>query len=332
MKWWVQIGKITQNSFTIAWIVRGGTFSLFTYTQEEHSMNDIHIQFTRFSAFYSPLISTMSGGFLEEEGLKPSHSVAPAGKSAIDALVDGTAQVVQSALSQGLSALEKGQAPAAVHFAQINEKDGFFLTGREPDADFRWNKLAGKKVLVDHGGQPLAMFKFACHKAGLDYDAIDSIDAGNGAAMDKAFRDGQGDYIHQQGPAPQQLEHDGVGHVVASVGEIIGPCGFSSLAATREWLQSDMAKAFMRAYRKTREYINRTPASEIAKAEAEFFPETPIEVLAQTIAAYQKLGCWTPHVEITESAYEVTLDVFEHVGRLKTRHSYHKVCAKPPSG
>ena len=123
-----------------------------TYLDKDQSMNDIHIQFTRFSAFYSPLISTMSGGFLEEEGLKPSHSIAPAGKSAIEALVDGSAHVVQSALSQGLSTLEKGQTPAALHFAQINEKDGFFLTGREPDAEFRWDKLRGKKVLVDHGG------------------------------------------------------------------------------------------------------------------------------------------------------------------------------------
>ncbi len=292
-------------------------------------MTQINIQFTRFSAFYSPLISTISGGFLEGEGLEPTHSISPPGKSAIEALVDGSAHVVQSALSQGLTSLEKGETPAAVHFAQINEKDGFFLTGREPDPDFSWSKLKGKKVLVDLGGQPLAMFKFACHKAGLDYDAIDAEDADSAADMDAAFRGGQGDYIHQQGPAPQQLEYDGVGHVVAAVGEPIGPCGFSSLAATPEWLESDMAKAFMRAYRKTRAYINETPAADIAAAEARFFPETDVEVLANTIATYQKLGCWTPHVEITPEAYEVTLDVFEHVCRLTIRHPYEDVCASP---
>lgn len=294
-------------------------------------MTQIHIQFTRFSAFYSPLISTISGGFLKDEGLEPSHSVAPAGKSAIDALMDGSAHVVQSALSQGLTSLEQGKAPPAVHFAQINEMDGFFLTAREPDPAFAWSKLAGKKVLVDHGGQPLAMFKFACHKMGLDFADIDAIDAGNAAAMDAAFRAGEGDYVHQQGPAPQQLEHDGAGHVVASVGKAIGPCGFSSLAATREWLESDMAKAFMRAYRRTRAYINDTPAEEIAAAEASFFPETAPAVLTSTIAFYQSLGCWTRHVEITRAAYEVTLDVFEHAGRLTKRHPYEQVCASPPS-
>ena len=59
-------------------------------------MTRINIQFTRFSAFYSPLISTLSGGFLAEQGLEPVHSVAEPGRSAIDALVDGSADVVQA--------------------------------------------------------------------------------------------------------------------------------------------------------------------------------------------------------------------------------------------
>jgi len=139
--------------------------------------DEISIQFTRFSAFYSPLIATIAGGFLRDEGLEPRHSVAPAGKSAIDGVVSGTVHVCQSAPSQGFGPLEKGQAPPAIHFAQINEKDGFFLTARAPDPEFTWDKLKGKKVLVDHGGQPLAMFKYACLKRGLDFASITPIGA-----------------------------------------------------------------------------------------------------------------------------------------------------------
>jgi len=80
-------------------------------------MSRISIQFTRFSAFYSPLIATISGGFLKNEGLDPSHSIAPPGRSAIAALIDGSADVVQSALSQGFTALEANEQPPAVHFA-----------------------------------------------------------------------------------------------------------------------------------------------------------------------------------------------------------------------
>ena len=294
-------------------------------------MNRINIQFTLFSAFYSPLISAITGGFLREQGLVPEWSVAPPGVSAIDALSDGSAHVVQSALSQGFAPLAKGEVPKAVHFAQINEMDGFFLTGRDADPGFEWRKLEGADVVMFGGGQPLAMFKFACHKAGIDFSKINAITPGGAAEIDATFRAGRGQYVQQQGPFPQQLEADGVGHVVAQVGKQIGPCGFSSLAATREWLDTDMASAFMRAYRKTRAYMNETPAETIARAEKECFPKIDEPVLAQCIATYQKLGCWTPHVEITRPAFEATLDIFEYNGLLAERYAYEQICAEPPS-
>jgi NitT/TauT family transport system substrate-binding protein len=291
---------------------------------------EIRIEFTRFSAFYSPLIATMAGGFLKAEGLEPRHSVSAPGKTAIAGLVDGSVHVAQSAVSASFGALEQGKAPPALHFAQINEKDGFFLTGRAPDAAFSWDKLRGRKVIVDHGTQPMAMFKYACFKQGLDFKAVEAVDAGATDKMIAAFRAGQGDFIHLQGPAPQQLEHDKVGHVVASVGEAIGPCAFSSLAARREWLATDMAQAFMRAYRKARAWLIATPAAEVAKAEAPFFAGIDPAVLASTIAAYQRLGNWSPHVEITRPAFEATVDIFQHSGLITRRHAYEDVIAQPP--
>jgi NitT/TauT family transport system substrate-binding protein len=92
-----------------------------------------------------------------------------------------------------------------------------------------------------------------------------------------------------------------------------------------------MAKAFMRAYKKTRVYMNETPAAEIAKAEKPYFPDIDEEVLANCIATYQQLGCWPPHAEITRSAYEATLDIFEYSGMLKERYRYEQVCAEPPA-
>jgi NitT/TauT family transport system substrate-binding protein len=291
----------------------------------------IRIQFTLFSAFYSPLISAMSGGFLKAEGLDPEWSVAPAGVSALAALNDGSAHVAQSALSQGFTTLNKGETPNAAHFAQVNEMDGFFLTAREPDPDFTWKKLEGAEVVMFKDGQPLAMFRYACHKAGIDFDKIKPIGLGSAGEIDRTFRQGQGVYVHQQGPYPQQLQADGVGHVVAQVGPKIGPCGFSSIAATREWLGTDMARAFVRAYRKTRAYMNDTPAAEIARAQKPYFPDTDESVLADCITTYQRLGCWTPHVEITRAAYEKTLDVYEYNGLLKQRYGYEQVCALPPA-
>ena len=150
--------------------------------------------------------------------------------------------------------------------------------------------------------------------------------------MDRAFREGQGDYVQQQGPFPQQLEADGIGHVVAQVGRQIGPCGFSSLCALPDWLETDMALAFTRAYRKARRWINETPAAEVARNEQSFFPEIDLAALERCIAAYQELGCWTPHIEITPEAFEATLDIYAYNGLIDERFAYDQVCSPPPEG
>ena len=133
----------------------------------------------------------------------------------------------------------------------------------------------------------MAMFKYACFKRGLDFKAITAVDAGSTEQMIAAFRKGDGDYVHLQGPAPQQLEHEGAGHIVAALGDAIGPCAFSSLAATREWLADRHGQALHGAYRKARAWLIATPAAEVAKAEASFFPDIDPAVLTATIATYQ---------------------------------------------
>ena len=293
-------------------------------------MTRIDIMVSRHAAFYSPLIATIAGGFLEGEGLDPTYAVATPETSVLDAIAEGSVHLAQSAVSASWGALERGEASDIVHFAQINERDGFFITGRDSDADFTWDKLVGRQVLADHGGQPFAMFRYGLHRQGVDIETLELVDAGGVDAIDAAFRAGRGDYVHQQGPLPQQLERDGVGHVVAAVGEAVGAVAFSSLCAARHWLDSDMARAFMRAYRRARRWVNETPAADIAAAEADFFPGVDREALAAAVAAYQGLGCWNPDSEIPRAAYEVALDVFLHSGMISARHAYDDVVTAPP--
>jgi NitT/TauT family transport system substrate-binding protein len=267
---------------------------------------------------------------LRREGLDYEWSISPPGVPAVDAVTAGTAQVVQSAPSQAFNAIARGETDYPLHFAQVNEMDGFFISARAADDDFSWGKLEGAEVVMFGGGQPNAMLRYACHRAGIDFARIRAITPGGADAIDQAFRAGQGQYVQQQGPYPQQLQADGVGEVVAQVGPLIGPCAFSSLAASRDWLASDTALAFTRAYTNARRFLNEAPAAEIAAVEQSWFPEVSPGALQQCIASYQQLGCWTPHVEITRAALEVTLDVFEYIGGITERYRYEQVCALPP--
>ena len=295
-------------------------------------MTQINIMALRHSAFYSPLLITIAGGFLRDEGLEPTYAVATPERTVPDSIHDGSCHVAQSAVATSFAALERGEALDIVHFAQINERDGFFLAGRISEPDFTWERLRGKRVLVDHFFQPLAMFRYGLYRQGVDFVDLDVIDAGYVEAIDRAFRAGQGDYVHQQGPAPQQLEKDGVAYVVAAVGDAVGPVAFSSLCAARDWLDTDMARGFMRAYRRARQYVIAASAEEIARREAEagFFPDTDLDVLTDTIAAYQRLGCWTPDPAISLAAYENLLEVFLLSGAITRRHPYEAAVCAPP--
>ena len=79
----------------------------------------------------------------------------------------GAVDIMQSAVSSNWKPMEQGESPLPVHFAQINQRDGFFLVGREPDTAFEWSKLAGKAVVADHGAQPLVMLKYAARFNGV---------------------------------------------------------------------------------------------------------------------------------------------------------------------
>jgi len=41
------------------------------------------------------------------------------------------------------------------------------------------------------------MFKYACHRAGIDFDKLNVINVGGAADMDRTFRDCQGQYVQQ---------------------------------------------------------------------------------------------------------------------------------------
>jgi NitT/TauT family transport system substrate-binding protein len=302
-------------------------FPLFTL---RNIVTALRIMVSRHSAFYSPVIAGIANGFFQREGLEPTYAVAPPGKTVAQAIGAGEADVVQSAVSASWTIMEQGREPSMTHFAQINQRDGFFICARNPPPRFDWDQLRNGGFLFVHGGQPQAMLAYAMHLRGTELTQTQPINRGSTKEMMEAFRQGEGEWFHEQAPYPQQLEQEGFGQVVASVGEAIGPVAFSSVAAGREWLSLPEAKQFMRAYRSAREWVNSAPPQNIAAVERSFFPDTDETVLTRSIAAYQQLGTWGGDAHIPRAAYETALDVFAYSNLIRERYAYERVVASPP--
>lgn len=294
-------------------------------------MTEIRLVASRHSAFYSPLISMVAGGFLEREGLTGTYRPVAAGENSGLEVAEGRAHIGQSAVSGSWGPLDAGQRPLVANFAQINTRDGFIVASREPDVDWTWDKLKSGKFLYVHGGQPEAMLRYGLHQSGIDLSILTGIESAGGDEMMSQWRSGAGDFFHEQGAFPQQLEHEGSGHIVGSIGELVGPTAFSSLVCRWNWMETDEARRVTAAYRASREWVNTADPMEIAHAEKDFFPGIAVEATASAIAFYQKLGTWSGDIEIPRDLYESALDVFEHSGMVGARHDYEAVVVPPPS-
>ncbi|HEV3199792.1 MAG TPA: hypothetical protein VGZ73_17935 [Bryobacteraceae bacterium] len=274
------------------------------------------IMASRHSAFYSPLLCSIQ--LLRDEGHEVPYSVLGAGQRSYSLLRDGQVDIMQSAVSSNWNPRERGVEPLPVHFAQINQRDGFFLVGRQPDLAFEWKHLEGRTLLADHGLQPLVMLKYAVRYNGADWDKIRVVDAGAPDKMEAAFGAGSADYLHLQAPIV-------TGGVVASVGASMPPVAFSSLCCSREYQKTPQYRSFLRVYERTREWVRTAPAEEVAATEASFFPGISRELLTAAIKSYHDLGCWAGGIEIPRDLYEQALNVFQSARAIAWRHRYEEV-------
>src|SRR5919109_622625 len=132
----------------------------------------LRIAVYRHSIFYSPLLSTIAAGFLKEEGLEPAYFPKPKERNLYEMFWNGEIDIMQAAVSTSWDPLSKGIRNIPVHFAQINQRDGFFITGRPIAKPFEWKQLEGARLLADHAQQPLAMLKYGLHLQRVDWSRV----------------------------------------------------------------------------------------------------------------------------------------------------------------
>src|SRR2546426_1919029 len=144
--------------------------------------DQLRIMVYRHSVFYSPLIAAIAAGFLEDEGLATVYFPKLPQRSPYEMFRNGELDILQAAVSTSWDPLSKGERDIPVHFAQINQRDGFFLVGRPGRGAFEWDHLEGARLLADHAQQPFAMLKYGLHLKNVDFKRVELINAGSPGA------------------------------------------------------------------------------------------------------------------------------------------------------
>jgi len=276
------------------------------------------------SIFYAPLPVAIRGGHFAAEGLEVDPETPALAGGTVDALLSGGADVSLSGIMRSFELLDRGGA-RLVHFAAVNDRNGFFLLSREPRPSFAWSDVVGRTI-ISFGGAPTP---WLCMQAVLRRHGVDPArvmfrrDLPTPDAI-AAFRAGQGDFIEHGPPVIDQLVADGTGHLVASMGEATGPVPFSSFMATPEMLtkQRDVLIRFVRGLYRAQRWMAASTAQEIAAVVAPVFGDIDPAIRVAAVERYLKQSTWARDPVLTRTGYDTLQEILLSAGFIKKPHPF----------
>ena len=276
------------------------------------------------SIFYAPQFVALHGGHFAAEGLDVSVVTAGGGITTTGALLDGRAEIALGGIMRSLDVADRG-GPFLVHFAEVNQRNGFFLLSRTARPAFSWRDLVGTTVIsFAEAPTPWQCMLTVLRRHGVDPARVRIERTRPVAEAVAAFRAGHGDYLETGQPFTEILLVDGAAHLAASMGEATGPLPFSSYMTTTAILagQRELLTRFTRALYRAQQWLARASAAEVATLIAPAFPDVAPEVRRAAVARYLAQFTWAADPILRAPGYEYLQQILLDGGFITRRHRY----------
>lgn len=301
---------------------------------EAKKLDKITIAEVAHSVFYAPQYAAITKGFFEEEGIEIDIINTQGADKTMAALISGEADIGLMGPEASIYVYNQGSKDYAVNFAQLTQRDGSFLVSREKNDDFSYEDLKGAEVLGGRkGGVPLMTFEYVLKNAGLNIGEDDPSAEVNVrtdvqfGVMAGAFAAGEADYTTAFEPTASQLEKEGAGYIVASIGADSGEIPFTAYSATKSFMSEnkDLVQRFTNALYKGQQWIQTASDEEVAKAMQPFFTDNSIEDLIIVAQKYREIDAWCSDPILSEESLNNLMKVMETAGELDERPPYSEI-------
>ena len=278
------------------------------------------------SIFYAPMYVAIEEGFFEEEGIDLTLVTGFGADKTMTAVISGSADIGFMGSEASIYTYNEGANDYVINFAQLTQRAGNFLVAREEMPDFQWEDLKNKKVLGGRkGGMPEMVFEYILKQNGLDPAkdlTIDqSIDFGSTSA---AFAEGNGDFTVEFEPGATNLEKEGKGYVVASLGTDSCYVPYTAFSAKKSYIDKnpDIIQGFTTALQKGMDYVQNHTPQEIAKVIEPQFKETDLNTIETIVNRYYEQDTWKDNLIFEKKSFELLQDILESAGELTHRAPY----------
>ncbi len=147
------------------------------------------------------------------------------------------------------------------------------------------------------------------------------------ASMTGAFIGGTGDYVTVFEPSGLQIEKEGSGYVVASLGKLGGEVPYTTFQAKKSYIEnnSDVIESFTKAIQKGLDYTFNHSDKDVAEKLVKHFPDTSLEDLTEVVKRYRENDSWYSTTFITEEGFNRVQDIMENSNKLDKRVDYKKL-------
>lgn len=278
------------------------------------------------SIFYAPMYVSIEEGYFEEEGIELTVQTGFGADKTMTAVLSGSADIGFMGSEASIYTYNEGANDYVVNFAQLTQRAGNFLVAREEMPDFTWEELKGKDVLGGRkGGMPEMVFEYILKQNGIDpskdLNINQSIDFGSTAA---AFSEGQADFTIEFEPGATNLEKEGKGFVVASLGTDSGYVPYTAFSAKQSYINEhpDIIQGFTNALQKGMDYVQTHTPEEIASIIAPQFKETDQDTITTIVTRYYDQDTWKDNLIFEENSFDLLQDILESAGELTERAPY----------
>ena len=293
---------------------------------KKDNLEKIRVAEVAHTVFYAPQYAAISQGFFEEEGLDVELILTPGADKVTAAVLSGDAQIGFSGSEACIYVYNAGEKDYLKTFAQLTQKDGSFLVSRQKYDNFTLDDLKGKSVIGGRqGGMPEMTFEWALRQNNIDPVNDLNIDTSIAfAAMSGAFIGGQGDFVTLFEPNALQIEKQGLGYVVASIGELGGVVPYTSYSARSSYLEKnpEIIEKFTRAIQKGLDYVHNSSDEEVANAILSFFPDTSLNDLAGVIERYRSIDAWPTTTKFSSESFYHLQEIMQAANELNSAVKY----------
>ena len=145
--------------------------------------------------------------------------------------------------------------------------------------------------------------------------------------MAGAFSGGNAEYVTLFEPTASMTEDAGKGYIVASVGEAAGEVPYTAYCAKKSYIadNEDIIESFTRAVYRGEQWVKEHSSKEVAEKIQDFFPDTTVESLENSVQKYKDIDAWKENPILKEEAFDKLQLIMTEAGELEQKAPYDKI-------